>query len=107
MTGGAAKVSARVGGKFSAWDGYITGKNILLEENKKIVQEWRTTEFPESASSSIVEILLTEKKSGTTLTLKHHKIPYGQPDYKAGWTKHYFEPMKKYFAGLKSKAPAK
>ena len=31
MTGSAAKVQARVGGAFSAWDGYITGKTLELQ----------------------------------------------------------------------------
>ena len=32
MTGGAAHVSAEVGGTFDAWDGYISGKNLELVE---------------------------------------------------------------------------
>ncbi len=98
MTGGTATASSKVGGKFEAWDGYITGKNLLLEKNIKIVQEWRTSEFPITAPSSIIEIYLTPSKTGTILKLKHHKIPYGQPDYKKGWKDHYFEPMSAYFS---------
>ena len=35
FTGGKAKISAEEGGKFSAWDGYITGKTIKLILIKK------------------------------------------------------------------------
>ena len=31
MTGSAAKVTGKVGGKFTAWDGYIFGKTLELE----------------------------------------------------------------------------
>ena len=31
MTGSPAKVEPRVGGKFTAWDGYITGKDTRAE----------------------------------------------------------------------------
>ena len=37
MTGGEAKCSDKVGASFTAWDGYISGKNLELFENKKIV----------------------------------------------------------------------
>jgi len=36
MTGGAAQASAGVGGEFTAWDGYIWGKNLELEPGKRI-----------------------------------------------------------------------
>jgi hypothetical protein len=39
FTGSEAKCSARVGGRFTAWDKYISGKNVELVEGKKIVQE--------------------------------------------------------------------
>jgi uncharacterized protein YndB with AHSA1/START domain len=43
MTGSPATVSAQVGGEFSAWDGYIHGKNLELRRGTRIVQSWRTT----------------------------------------------------------------
>ena len=45
MTGGGAKISNRVGGDYSAWDGYITGKTVELIPARRIVQSWRTTRF--------------------------------------------------------------
>ena len=35
---------------------YIEGKNLELEKDKKIVQKWRTTEFPDDAPDSDLEI---------------------------------------------------
>ena len=48
MIGDDAVASNNIGGKFSAWDEYITGTNVELVPFKKIVQLWRTTGFEES-----------------------------------------------------------
>jgi activator of HSP90 ATPase len=98
MTGSPAKVDGRKGGDFTAWDGYIWGTFLELEKNKKIVQTWRTSEFPEAAEDSHVEVLLEEKNGKTTLTLVHTNIPAGQDSYKQGWDDFYFKPMTEYFA---------
>ena len=98
MTGSPAKATSRVGGKFTAWDGYIFGKNLELEPHHRIVQAWRTSEFPEEAPDSRVEILLKEVKGGTKVTLKHRDMPEDQvASYKQGWEDFYFKPMKEYF----------
>jgi activator of HSP90 ATPase len=97
MTGSPAKVDGRVKGDFTAWDGYIWGTFLELEENRKIVQAWRTSEFPEEAEDSHVEVILEEKEGKTRLTIIHTHIPEGQDSYKKGWEDFYFAPMKKYF----------
>jgi activator of HSP90 ATPase len=98
ITGSPARVDGTVDGDFSAWDGYIQGMFLELEKNKKIVQAWRTSEFPSEAEDSIVEILLEESHGKTKLTLKHSNIHEGQAeDYKTGWEDFYFKPMREYF----------
>jgi activator of HSP90 ATPase len=98
MTGSAANVEGRIGGAFSAWDGYIFGKTLELEAPRRIVQAWRTTEFPEDAPDSRVEILLEEARGKTKLTLIHSDMPEDQVEsYKQGWKDFYFTPMKEYF----------
>jgi len=98
MTGSAAKVQARVGRRFSAWDGYITGRTLELEEPSRIVQAWRTGEFAEGDADSRVEIILEAVEGGTRLTLTHSNIPDGQAEsYKNGWEEWYFAPMRAYF----------
>jgi uncharacterized protein YndB with AHSA1/START domain len=99
FTGSAAEVDARVGGRFTAWDGYIEGSNLELEPGRRIVQSWRTTEFPEASPDSRLEVLLEEVPEGTRLTLSHGEIPDGQAEgYRQGWEDYYFSPMREYFA---------
>lgn len=96
--GGKAKIVAKVGGSHTAWDGYIFGKTLEIEQNKRIVQSWRTTEFPEGAKDSRLELLFEPDGKGTRLTLIHTEIPDGQGEmYAEGWEDYYFKPMKEYF----------
>lgn len=98
VTGSPASISPRVGGRFTAWDGYIHGKNLELDKGKRIVQEWSTTEWPEGYPPSKLEILLAPTGKGTKLTMVHTKVPKDQrDDYAEGWMSCYWEPMKAYF----------
>ncbi len=98
MTGGAATISAKVGDRFTAWDGYIEGTNIALEPYTRILQSWRTSQFEEQESDSQIEILLREVEGQTELTLIHSKVPESGEHYIKGWDNHYFKPMKDYFS---------
>ena len=97
FTGATARVSSRAGARFSAWDGYIQGRNLELEPYRRIVQAWRTTDFPADSSDSRLEVLLEPATGGTRVTLVHADIPEGQsPEYRQGWIDYYLKPMKKY-----------
>lgn len=98
MTDGSAIVSDKIGDKFTAWDGYIEGKNIDLEPNKRIFQTWRTSQFNEDEEDSQIEVLLNEVNGKTELTLTHTNLPENGEHYKQGWEDHYFEPMREYFS---------
>jgi activator of HSP90 ATPase len=102
FTGSEAKCSSKIGGRFSAWDGYITGRNMELVLGKKIVQEWMTTEFPEGYSYSILRISLTKAKNGGTwLAMLQSKVPASQvKKYDEGWHESYWNPMIEYFRRL-------
>lgn len=97
MTGSPACISVKIGEDFTAWDGYIKGKNIALDPNKRILQSWRTTQFEESEEDSKIEVLFHELDGKTELTLVHSNLPVTGEHYKKGWQDHYFEPMKDYF----------
>jgi activator of HSP90 ATPase len=100
MTGGkVAAASDKVGGSFTVWDGYISGRNLELEPGKRILQTWRTTKFAKDDPDSRIEVLLEPAKEGTHVTVKHMNVPDGHTSYRdGGWQKSYFDPMKKYFS---------
>ncbi len=48
-----ATISRKVGGAFSAYGGYITGTNLELVPDKKIVQAWHGSDWPEGYMSRV------------------------------------------------------
>jgi activator of HSP90 ATPase len=95
MTGSAAQVDGKVGGKFTTWDGYIFGITLDLTPDERIVQAWRTSEFPDDEPDSRVEILLEGVEGGTKLTFIHSNMPEGQSEsYRQGWDDFYYKPIR-------------
>ena len=98
FTGSKATCESKVGGKFTAWDGYISGRNLILEPGRRIVQEWKTTEWPADYPPSNVEFTFKKCREGTELTMIHSKVPAEQADsYRQGWIDFYWKPLKQYF----------
>ena len=98
FTGSPATGTPRVGGKFTAWDGYISGRFLELEKGKRVVHEWKTTEWPAGYPPSIVELTLREKGKKTELTMIHSKAPDEQAgEYAQGWKEYYWGPLREYF----------
>jgi uncharacterized protein YndB with AHSA1/START domain len=79
FTGGSsASIDSKLNGKYTAWDGYINGKNLELEPYTLIVQSWRTTDFPTDAPDSRLEVRFEEKSGKTKMTLIHTHLPEDQ-----------------------------
>ena len=99
FTGSKATGKAEVGGKYTAWDGYIFGKYLELDEGKRVVQEWTSTDFPEGAGPSRLELCFNKVPEGTELVMVHSDVPEEQADETAeGWIEWYWNPLKKYFS---------
>jgi activator of HSP90 ATPase len=99
FTGSKATGKAVTGGKFTAWDGYIFGKNLELEEGKRLVQEWTTTDWLKGYPPSKLELTFREVPGGTEILMVHSNVPKEQADEIAdGWTEFYWNPMKEYFS---------
>lgn len=99
MAGSPATATREAEGEFTAWNGYIRGKNLLLIENQKIVQSWRSADFPEEAADSVLSVRLTERQNLTEVEIEHRDIPPGfSVQYQSGWIEFYANPMQKYFS---------
>ena len=99
MTQSPATATDEIAGIFTAHDGYINGINLELDDGKRILQTWRTTEFEGSDPDSSIEVTLEKISTGTKLTLRHWNIPDDQADaYESGWRDFYFTPMIDYFS---------
>jgi activator of HSP90 ATPase len=94
FTGGKAEISRKVGGRFSAFDGYSEGTNLELVPDKKIVQSWRASDWPEGRYSKVT-FSLKEIHGGTRLTFTQTGVPGEQyDDISQGWRDYYWTPMK-------------
>ena len=98
FTGSKSTSDPKVGRKFTAWDGYISGKNLELEKGKRIVQEWITSEWPKGYSPSKLELIFKKIKEGTEILMVQSNVPADQvEDLKQGWVDFYWKPLKEYF----------
>lgn len=101
MTQSPATASTRVGGSFTAHDGYIHGVNLELEDGRRILQTWRTTQFVDADPDSSIEVTFEPLQNATRVTLRHWNIPDGQAEgYQSGWQDFYFNQMLEYFSDL-------
>ncbi len=99
-TGGTARMSRKVGGKFTAWEGQLNGKNLLIVKNQMIVQEWRSSQWKASDSPSILILTFSKAPGGSQVDLTHVNVPeHDHAGVTKGWTKYYWEPWKKYLKG--------
>ena len=97
--GGEAVVEPWNGGRFIAWDGYIHGILLGVDAPVRIVQTWRTSEFPPEARDSRVTVEFDAVRGGTRVRVRHSDLPPSQVKrYEKGWIEHYLKPLVRYFA---------
>lgn len=98
FTGAAAEIQPEAGGAFYLFERQITGRNVELIRNKRIVQAWRAASWPEG-SYSIVRFELKEQGSGTRLVMEQSGFPDDDKEsLESGWKSHYWEPLRKYLS---------
>src|SRR4051794_40645898 len=96
--GGDAVVEPWTGGRFIAWDGYIHGILLGVDQDRRVVQTWRTSEFPVDARDSRLVVEFEPARGGTRVILRHSDLPPTQANrYEKGWMEHYLKPLARYF----------
>ena len=91
-------ISAEVGGPFTLFGGYITGRHIEMLPNERLVQAWRAGSW-KPGDFSIAAFHLTQAGGKTTLNFEHRGFPNGNGASLAqGWHSHYWEPLAKFLA---------
>jgi uncharacterized protein YndB with AHSA1/START domain len=92
------EISREVGGAFALFGGYITGRQIELVPNERIVQAWRVGNW-DAGVYSIARFELAEQGSGTKIVFDHTGFPKGAAEHlAAGWKSNYWEPLGKFLA---------
>jgi activator of HSP90 ATPase len=100
VTGGAVKVSAKPGSKFSAFDGLLSGITLAAVPGKLIVQRWRSCEFKDSDDDSVLILRFVQQgKRGGRIDLVHANVPkHDHAGVTRGWKKYYWTPLRAYLA---------
>jgi activator of HSP90 ATPase len=98
-TGMETSVSARAGGKFSAFDGMLAGRNLVVIPGRMIVQAWRATHWKDSDLDSILVLNFSKAPGGARIDLVHVGVPgHDHKGVTDGWPKYYWKPWKRYLS---------
>jgi activator of HSP90 ATPase len=88
-------ISTEVGGAFTLFGGYITGRHLELQPGRRLVQAWRAASW-EPGAFSVVRFALEPAPQGCRLSFDHRGFPDSQgPSLAYGWRVHYWEPLAK------------
>ena len=92
------EIGREAGAAFAIFGGYITGRQIELVPNERIVQAWRVGSWNPGVYS-IAKFDLVEQGSGTKIVFHHTGFPKADGQHLAdGWKAHYWEPLEKLLA---------
>jgi uncharacterized protein YndB with AHSA1/START domain len=94
-TGGApSNIDRTEGGSFSVFGGHVTGRNVELVPDQRIVQAWRAKTWAPGVYS-IVQFELRPDGTGTRVIFDHAGFPDGTGEHLAtGWHENYWNPLK-------------
>lgn len=91
----ATAVSDRAGAPFTLFGGYITGRNLEVVPNRRLVQAWRAGSW-DPGEYSVVRFELKPQGSHCIVALDQRGFPDKQgPSLAYGWRVHYWEPLGK------------
>lgn len=91
------KITNLEGTKYAAGDGYITGRNLLLQQNRMIVQTWRASDWDRQDEDSILILSFQQSGKHAILNMVHAHLPDRHAgSIKRGWTTYYWNMWKDY-----------
>jgi activator of HSP90 ATPase len=91
-------IDDEVGGIFTLFGGYITGRHLDMVRNERLVQAWRAGSWS-AGDYSIARFVLQAQGAQCKLVFDHRGFPDSQAASLAyGWGVHYWEPMAKFLA---------
>jgi activator of HSP90 ATPase len=91
-------ISTEIGGPFTLFGGYITGRHLEMLPDERLVQAWRAGSF-KPGDFSIATFSLKAEGSKTKLNFEQRGFPNGNGVSLApGWHAHYWEPLAKFLA---------
>lgn len=68
-------ISRKVGATFTAFNGGLRGRNLLIVPNRMVVQSWRANSWKKSDADSILILLFSKAGRGGQIELIHANVP--------------------------------
>ena len=91
-------INGEVGGTFTLFGGYVTGRNLEMLPGERLVQAWRAGSWKPGAFS-IADFSFVKEGAKTKLLFDHRGFPDGQGASLAqGWHMHYWGPLTTFLA---------
>lgn len=94
VAGGPVQIQRDVGGAIKLFSGRVTGRNVELVPNRRIVQAWRLERWPPGIYS-IVSFQLNAQGSGTHLVLDQVGFPPEErEEISSNWPRKYWDRLR-------------
>jgi activator of HSP90 ATPase len=91
-------IQGEVGGTFTLFGGYVTGRHLEMIPDQRLVQAWRAGSW-KPGEFSIAAFTLIPDGAKTKLLFEHRGFPDGEGASLAkGWYLHYWQPLAKFLA---------
>ncbi len=92
--GGPAVMDGQKDSEFTLWGGSIHGRNVAVEPEKRLVQDWYSDDWEEA---SVATFTLSANNGVTNLELLHENVPDNEAkEIDDGWINFYLGPIKDY-----------
>jgi activator of HSP90 ATPase len=93
-----SRIGRRAGAGFSLFGGYVSGLQVELVPDRRIVQAWRAGSWA-AGEYSIASYVLRDEGAGCRLVFDHRGFPAGEAQHLVeGWHGNYWQPLAKLLA---------
>ncbi len=97
IVGSKVSVSKAVGGRFTAFNGMLSGKNLLIVRKKLVIQSWRSHGWKKTDPDSILILMFSKAGRGARVDLVHVNVPnHDLRGVTRGWRRYYWKPWLEY-----------
>lgn len=81
--------------QFKLFNGQVRGKNLEVEQHKKLVQEWQSANW--TFPSTLTMLFSDDPTGATRIDVTQENIPNEEyEEIEKGWQNIYFDPLAKY-----------
>jgi len=111
MTHSQATIDPKVGGEWTLFNGAVRGKLLELDQDRRIVQSWRFSNWKDTDESKVVLSFVSQGPACTTINVEQTGVPshdrFGNPDQEKlcldGWEEKYFNGLSKFIGYPRNK----